>query len=69
MSRLLVDRYGGCLLVLAYGDGFGTTVEFRSLDSFGPLTDMFGGGPVSLSAGKWTDDTSMAHFFGSESTE
>jgi ADP-ribosyl-[dinitrogen reductase] hydrolase len=28
--------------------------------SFPPITDMVGGGPFELPAGKWTDDTSMA---------
>ena len=28
--------------------------------SFPPVTDMLGGGPFCLEAGKWTDDTSMA---------
>lgn len=58
MSRL--DRYRGALLGLACGDAVGTTLEFQPRGSFAPLTDMVGGGPFSLPAGKWTDDTSMA---------
>ena len=54
------ERFTGCLLGLASGDAVGTTVEFRSRGSFEPLTDMVGGGPFSLEAGQWTDDTSMA---------
>ncbi|WP_337124122.1 ADP-ribosylglycohydrolase family protein, partial [Staphylococcus aureus] len=54
------DRFRGCLLGLAVGDAVGTTVEFRPRGSFEPLTDMVGGGPFHLSAGQWTDDTSMA---------
>lgn len=54
------DRFLGCLLGLACGDAVGTTVEFTSRGSFTPLTDMVGGGPFSLRAGQWTDDTSMA---------
>lgn len=55
-----LDRYRGCLLGLACGDAVGTTVEFRPRGSFRPVTDMTGGGPFSLQAGEWTDDTSMA---------
>jgi ADP-ribosyl-[dinitrogen reductase] hydrolase len=54
------DRALGCLLGLAVGDALGTTLEFRRRDSYAPLTDMIGGGPFSLKAGEWTDDTSMA---------
>jgi ADP-ribosyl-[dinitrogen reductase] hydrolase len=54
------DRYRGALLGLACGDAVGTTVEFMPRGSFPPVTDMVGGGPFSLAAGKWTDDTSMA---------
>lgn len=53
-------RYQGCLLGLAAGDALGTTLEFRAPGSFTPLTDMAGGGPFGLTAGQWTDDTSMA---------
>jgi ADP-ribosyl-[dinitrogen reductase] hydrolase len=56
----LLDRYQGALLGLAVGDAIGTSVEFRSRGSFAPVTDMTGGGPFSLKAGQWTDDTSMA---------
>ena len=55
-----LDRCEGALLGLACGDAVGTTLEFRSRGSFTPLTDMVGGGPFSLKAGQWTDDTSMA---------
>lgn len=54
------NRFRGCLLGLAVGDAVGTTVEFHPRGSFVPLTDMIGGGPFQLSAGQWTDDTSMA---------
>ncbi|BDS06834.1 ADP-ribosylglycohydrolase [Oceaniferula spumae] len=53
-------RYQGALLGLACGDALGTTVEFQPRGSFKPLTDIVGGGPFSLKAGEWTDDTSMA---------
>jgi ADP-ribosyl-[dinitrogen reductase] hydrolase len=57
MSTL--DRFEGALLGLACGDAVGTTLEFRArqlcaADRYG------GGGPFSLRAGQWTDDTSMA---------
>lgn len=58
MSTL--NRFEGALLGLACGDAVGTTLEFRARGSFAPLTDMVGGGPFSLRAGQWTDDTSMA---------
>jgi ADP-ribosyl-[dinitrogen reductase] hydrolase len=53
-------RARGCLLGLAAGDAVGTTVEFSPRGSFDLLADMVGGGPFSLNAGEWTDDTSMA---------
>ncbi len=54
------DRGGGTLLGLAAGDAIGTTLEFRSRDTYPPLTDMIGGGPFNLAPGQWTDDTAMA---------
>jgi ADP-ribosyl-[dinitrogen reductase] hydrolase len=56
----LIDRYLGCLLGLAAGDALGTTCEFERPGSFTPLTNIVGGGPFELTAGQWTDDTSMA---------
>ncbi len=53
-------RFRGALLGLACGDAVGTTAEFQSRHTFEPITDMVGGGPFQLEAGKWTDDTSMA---------
>jgi ADP-ribosyl-[dinitrogen reductase] hydrolase len=38
----------------------GTTLEFKSRDSYPLMTDMIGGGPFGLKAGEWTDDTAMA---------
>ena len=55
-----LDRFRGALLGLAAGDAVGTAVEFRPRGTFTPVTDMIGGGPFDLSAGQWTDDTSMA---------
>ena len=54
------DKARGALLGLAVGDALGTTLEFKSKDSYEPLIDMVGGGPFGLAAGEWTDDTSMA---------
>ncbi len=56
------DRHRGALLGLATGDALGTTLEFTGpLDPFQPqVTQIVGGGPFSLPAGSWTDDTSMA---------
>lgn len=54
------SRAVGCLLGLACGDAVGTTVEFKPRGSFEPVTDMVGGGPFRLLAGRWTDDTIMA---------
>ncbi len=58
MTRL--DRAVGTLLGLACGDAVGTTLEFKRPGSFEPIADMVGGGPFRLTAGEWTDDTSMA---------
>lgn len=54
------DRLYGSFLGLAVGDAVGTTVEFRTRDTFEPVTDMVGKGPFNLPAGYFTDDTSMA---------
>ncbi|SRR5579883_3360557 len=56
----LIERFRGSLLGLAAGDALGTTLEFQAPGSFTPLHDLIGGGPFSLKAGEWTDDTSMA---------
>lgn len=60
MTSSHLDRCAGSLVGLACGDAVGTAVEFRPRGSFAPLQDMVGGGPFSLSPGKWADDTSMA---------
>lgn len=57
---LRLQRHLGCLMGLAVGDALGTTLEFRNPGSFQPINDIVGGGPFSLKAGQWTDDTSMA---------
>jgi ADP-ribosyl-[dinitrogen reductase] hydrolase len=54
------DRLRGMLLGLAIGDALGAAVEFRRPGTFAPVTGYRDGGPHGLSAGEWTDDTSMA---------
>ena len=56
----LEDKIKGALIGLACGDAVGTTLEFKIRGSFEPIHDMVGGGPFTLEAGQWTDDTSMA---------
>ena len=55
-----LERFKGSLVGLAVGDALGTTLEFKAPRSFAPQSDTVGGGPFGLSAGQWTDDTSMA---------
>jgi len=55
-----LDKCKGAFIGLAIGDALGTTLEFRNPGTFTPITDLLGGGPFGLKAGKWTDDTSMA---------
>ena len=54
------NRCRGALIGLAIGDALGAAVEFREPGSFEPVTGFRDGGPHGLSAGEWTDDTSMA---------
>lgn len=69
MNAGVADRAVGALLGLAAGDAVGTTLEFRSRDSYAPLTDMVGGGPFDLAPGQWTDDTAMALALGNSLAE
>jgi ADP-ribosyl-[dinitrogen reductase] hydrolase len=55
---MVAERSAGALLGLALGDAVGTTNEFQTDPP--PIADLVGGGPFSLQAGEWTDDTSMA---------
>lgn len=55
-----LDRYKGCLIGLAVGDALGAPVEFKNPGEFEPVTTYEQGGSFNLSAGQWTDDTSMA---------
>jgi ADP-ribosyl-[dinitrogen reductase] hydrolase len=59
-SEAVKDRLMGAFIGLAIGDAVGTTLEFKSRDSYHHITDMVGGGPFGLGVGEWTDDTSMA---------
>jgi len=54
------DRARGALIGLAVGDALGAAVEFKPPGSFIPVTGYRSGGPHRLSAGEWTDDTSLA---------
>jgi ADP-ribosyl-[dinitrogen reductase] hydrolase len=56
----ILERYRGSLLGLAVGDALGATLEFEEPGTFEPIEEIEGGGPFSLAAGQWTDDTSMA---------
>jgi ADP-ribosyl-[dinitrogen reductase] hydrolase len=60
LDEFMLDRFQGALFGLAVGDALGTSVEFLPRDTFPPVTDMVGGGVFELTAGQWTDDTSMA---------
>src|SRR3954451_19531314 len=55
-----VDRCRGALIGLAIGDALGAAVEFKPPGSFAPVIGYRSGGPHSLKAGEWTDDSSMA---------
>ena len=54
------DRKRGALFGLAIGDALGAAVEFKPPGTFEAVTNYRAGGPHGLSAGEWTDDTSMA---------
>jgi ADP-ribosylglycohydrolase len=64
----LKSRYEGSLLGLAAGDALGTTVEFKAPGTFAPMSEIVGGGPFNLPRGAWTDDTSLALWAFSRST-
>jgi ADP-ribosylglycohydrolase len=56
----LQERYRGPLLGLAICDALGATVEFKQPGAFEPVTGLIGDGIHRLSAGYWTDETSLA---------
>ncbi len=57
------DRIIGMLMGLAVGDALGAPLEFMSEEQVqikhGKVTEMIGGGWLSLRPGDWTDDTAM----------
>lgn len=55
-----LNLYIGSLVGLAVGDALGITLEFCNPGTFTPIDDMIGEGPFHLTAGQWTDDTSMS---------
>ena len=56
----LIERYRGSLLGLAVGDALGAPLESKPPGTFKPIENMTDGGMFDLSAGQWTDDTSLA---------
>lgn len=65
MSEICPERARGCLLGLAVGDALFGPVEFMTPEQIaaehgGALTEMVGGGWLSLRPGQHTDDTAMA---------
>jgi len=54
------DRFKGALLGLIVGDALGAPYEGAPRSSVNFEGEMEGGGPHSIAAGQWTDDTSLA---------
>src|SRR3989344_431307 len=54
------DKLLGMFMGLAIGDALGMPVEFKTRGQFEDVKGYRSGGPFNLSAGYWTDDTSMA---------
>jgi ADP-ribosyl-[dinitrogen reductase] hydrolase len=59
-SITLEDRILGSLMGLAIGDALGAPVEFKKRGSFEEVATYQSGGEFNLTAGQWTDDTSLA---------
>ena len=62
MTPLRLERIRGSILASAVGDALGATNEFKTLQQIQqhpPVTDLIGGGWLSLPAGEITDDTQM----------
>ena len=58
------DRYEGAMLGVAVGDALGAPLEFMTAEEIrrkygGPVTEMIGGGWLSVEPGEVTDDTQM----------
>lgn len=54
-----IDRHRGCFYGLVVGDALGAPREFKERDKYAEITDMSPVLHFDLSAGSWTDDTSM----------
>ena len=63
MSEKIFDRIKGALVGVAIGDALGGPIEFMSAreikEKHGRVTEMIGGGWLSLKPGEITDDTQM----------
>lgn len=63
MKDILTDRIAGALYGVAIGDALGAPLEFMSAkqiaQKYGYVTDMIGGGWLSVKPGETTDDTAM----------
>lgn len=60
----IINRYEGALLGVAVGDALGAPLEFMSAEQIkqthaGDVTEMIGGGWLSVEPGEVTDDTQM----------
>lgn len=53
------NRKYGAMFGLAVGDALGMPVEFKKRGTFEPVVGYRTGGSFGLTAGQWTDDTSM----------
>lgn len=58
-----IDRYEGAMLGVAVGDALGAPLEFMEAEEikarYGRVTEMIGGGWLSVEPGEVTDDTQM----------
>ena len=62
ISSAQLERIRACLIASAIGDALGATNEFKTVQQIQqgpPVTDLIGGGWLSLPAGEITDDTQM----------
>lgn len=59
MEDMGEDRAKGCFYGCAVGDALGAPLEFKPRDAVPLVTDMLPSKQFGLSAGSWTDDTSM----------
>ncbi|MFL8887981.1 ADP-ribosylglycohydrolase family protein [Helcococcus kunzii] len=63
-NPILLDKIKGALYAFAIGDAMGVAAEFMTSEeikaAYGTITDIIGGGWVSLNQGEVTDDTEMS---------